>query len=72
MDYILVFKKEEYIINAKPKLELLKDIDNRGVIITSKVETMDFSIDFFTPKYGHWLEILVSGSGIYSIRSLWD
>lgn len=34
-DYILVFKTENEILNAEPKLELLKNIDQRGVIITS-------------------------------------
>jgi PhzF family phenazine biosynthesis protein len=71
MDYILVFEKEEYIINAKPKLELLKDIDNRGVIITSKGKKYDFVNRFFAPKYGI-NEDSVTGSAFTQLVPYWN
>ena len=51
-DYILVFNNEDDILKAKPKLELLKNIDLRGVIITSRSKSYDFISRFFAPKYG--------------------
>ena len=51
-DYLLVFNTEDEILNAKPKLELLKNIDLRGVIITAPSEDYDFVSRFFAPKYG--------------------
>ena len=51
-DYILVFNNENEILNAKPKLELLKNIDLRGVIITAPSKDYDFVSRFFAPKYG--------------------
>jgi len=71
MDYILVFEKEEDIFKAKPKLELLKDIDNRGVIITSKSKNYDFVNRFFAPKYGID-EDLVTGSAFTQLIQYWN
>lgn len=51
-DYILVFNNENIILNAKPKLELLKNIDLRGVIITAPSKDYDFVSRFFGPKCG--------------------
>lgn len=51
-DYIVVLENEKDVLTAKPKLELLTDIDLRGVIITAKSETYDFVSRFFAPKYG--------------------
>lgn len=51
-DYILVFNTEDEILNAKPKLDLLKNIDLRGVIITAPSGDYDFVSRFFAPKYG--------------------
>lgn len=52
MDYLLVFENEEDILKAKPNLEKLKNIDARGVIITSKSQEYDFVCRFFAPKIG--------------------
>ena len=51
-DYIIVLNDEYDVITAGPKLELLKDIDLRGVIITSGSKKYDFVSRFFAPKYG--------------------
>ncbi len=56
-DYILVFKNEESILNANPKMSLLSELDLRGVAITSISENYDFISRFFLirknrqPKY---------------------
>ena len=52
MDYIVVFENEEDVLNAKPNLALLKELDLRGVCITSKSKSYDFVTRFFAPKYG--------------------
>jgi len=70
MDYILVFENEEDILKSKPKFELLKDIDNRGVIITSKSKNYDFVNRFFAPKYGID-EDPVTGSAFTQLIPYW-
>lgn len=52
MDYLLVFENEEDILNLKPNFQKLKNIDARGVIITSKSKEYDFVCRFFAPKIG--------------------
>lgn len=71
MDYILIFQNEKEIINAKPNLELLKDIDVRGVIITSKSKEYDFINRFFAPKYGV-NEDPVTGSAFTQLIPYWN
>ena len=71
MDYILVFEKEEDIINATPNMELLKNIDNRGVIITAKSKNYDFVNRFFAPKYGI-NEDPVTGSAFTQLVVYWS
>lgn len=71
MDYILIFENEEDILNAKPNLELLKDIDARGIIITSKSEKYDFINRFFAPKYGI-NEDPVTGSAFTQLIPYWN
>ena len=51
-DYILVFNNENEILKATPKLEKLKNIDRRGVIITAPSKDYDFVSRFFGPKCG--------------------
>jgi len=71
MDYILIFENEKDIINAKPNLELLKNVDGRGIIITSKSETYDFINRFFAPKYGI-NEDSVTGSAFTQLIPYWN
>lgn len=52
MDYLLIFENEEDILNAKPNFQKLKNINARGVIITSKSKEYDFVCRFFAPKIG--------------------
>ena len=71
MDYILIFENEEDILNAKPNLALLKDIDTRGVIITSKSKKYDFINRFFAPRYGID-EDPVTGSAFTQLIAYWN
>lgn len=71
MDYILVFENEEEVIGAKPDFEKLKDIDARGVIITSKSKEYDFVCRVFAPKYGI-NEDPVTGSAFTQLVVYWN
>lgn len=51
-DYIIVVEDENDVLNEKPDLSLLKNIDLRGVIITAISSDYDFVSRFFAPKYG--------------------
>jgi len=70
MDYIVVFENEEDVINATPKLARLKELDLRGVCITSKSKKYDFVTRFFAPKYGID-EDPVTGSAFTQLVSYW-
>lgn len=69
-DYILVFNNENEILNTKPKLELLNNIDLRGIIITAKSDQYDFVSRFFAPKYGI-NEDPVTGSAYTQLVPYW-
>ncbi len=71
MDYLLVFENEEDIVNAKPNLEKLKNINVRGVIITAKSTEYDFVCRFFAPKYGVD-EDPVTGSAFTQLAPYWS
>ncbi len=70
MDYIVVFENEKDILNAKPNLTLLKELDLRGVCITSGSKEYDFVTRFFAPKYGID-EDPVTGSAFTQLVSYW-
>lgn len=71
MDYIVVFENEEDIINFKPDLELLKELDLRGVTITAKSKTYDFVCRFFAPNFGID-EDPVTGSAYTQLVNYWS
>ena len=71
LDYILLFKDEDEIINLKPNFELLKNIDARGVIVTAKSKNYDFVNRFFIPKFGI-NEDPVTGSAYTQLAPLWS
>ncbi|MFA6196297.1 MAG: PhzF family phenazine biosynthesis protein [Sulfurimonas sp.] len=71
MDYLLVFENEEDILSAKPNFSSLKNIDARGVIITSKSKEYDFVCRFFAPKYGID-EDPVTGSAFTQLVPYWS
>jgi len=51
-DYLLIYDNQQQIKNILPDLNLLKEIDLRGVIVSSKGKDCDFVSRFFAPKYG--------------------
>ena len=71
MDYLFVFENEAEVMQAEPNLELLKNLDARGVIITAKSSQYDFVCRFFAPKYGID-EDPVTGSAFTQLVSYWS
>ena len=51
-DYMLLFEKEEDILNLKPNLQLIKEIEARGIIVTAPGIQYDFVSRFFAPAVG--------------------
>lgn len=51
-DYLVVFDKEETVSSMKPNFQVLKQLDARGVIVTSTGSKCDFVSRFFCPKFG--------------------
>ena len=70
-DYIVVFENEASVVNAKPDLTLLSELDLRGVAITAKSRKYDFVTRFFAPKYGI-NEDPVTGSAFTQLIPYWS
>lgn len=70
-DYIVVFENEQSVLNAKPDLSLLSELDLRGVAITSRSKKYDFITRFFAPKYGI-NEDPVTGSAFTQLIPYWS
>lgn len=51
-NYLAVYEDEAEIRAIAPDMELLKEIDGLGVIVTSKGEGSDFVSRYFAPKIG--------------------
>ncbi len=51
-DFMVVFSSEDDITSLRPKLEVIKRLDLRGVIITAPGREVDFVSRFFAPKVG--------------------
>ncbi|HHO76291.1 MAG TPA: PhzF family phenazine biosynthesis protein [Deltaproteobacteria bacterium] len=51
-DYFVVFETEADITGLKPKMDLLKNLDLRGVIVTAPGSSVDFVSRFFAPALG--------------------
>ncbi len=70
-DYIVVFELEEDVLTADPKLDLLRELDGRGVIITALSEQYDFVSRFFAPNLGI-NEDPVTGSSFTQLAPFWS
>ncbi len=70
-DYVVVFELEEDVLSADPNLELLAELDGRGVIITAPSESYDFVCRFFAPKQGI-NEDPVTGSSFTQLAPYWS
>ena len=51
-NYLAVYETEADIRALKPNLELLKDVDCLGAIVTAKGEDADFVSRYFAPSIG--------------------
>ena len=51
-DYLVVVENEAAVRALQPRMELLAQIDARGVIVTARGETADFVSRFFAPAAG--------------------
>ncbi len=51
-DYFALFESEDDIRRLNPRMELLRRLDLRGVIVTAPGRTSDFVSRFFAPKLG--------------------
>lgn len=70
-DYFVVSPSEKDIRTLDPDMGLLKKLDLRGVIVTSKGERADFVSRFFAPKYGV-NEDPVTGSAHCALTPYWS
>jgi PhzF family phenazine biosynthesis protein len=50
--YMLVYDKEQDIIDIRPDFNKLIKLDKEAVLITAKSDTVDFATRFFAPKLG--------------------
>ncbi len=69
-DYMLVYENELQIRNMQPKLDLIKNTDCRGVIITAEGESYDVVSRFFAPGLGI-PEDPVTGSAHTTLTPYW-
>jgi len=51
-DYLLIYDNQQQIESILPDFNLLKELDLRGVIVSSKGKDCDFVSRFFASKYG--------------------
>lgn len=70
-DYLIVVPSEIQVTAAAPNLELLKQLDLRGVGITAPSEKYDFVSRFFAPKFGI-PEDPVTGSSFTQLAPYWS
>ena len=57
-DIIAVFPSEESVLNARPDMSLLAQLECRGVIITAQSDSYDFVARWFGPRTGQFVEEL--------------
>ncbi len=70
-DYVAVFDNEDDIIALNPDYEMLRKLDLRGVVVTSRGESVDFVSRFFAPKFGI-NEDSVTGSSHCELAPYWS
>ncbi|MBN2299224.1 MAG: PhzF family phenazine biosynthesis protein [Deltaproteobacteria bacterium] len=69
-DYFVVYESESDIIGLKPRMDLLKNLDLRGVIVTAPGRSVDFVSRFFAPSLGID-EDPVTGSAHSALTPYW-
>lgn len=71
LDYLFIFDNEADVVDARPDLSALAELDLRGVAITARSDTYDFVVRFFAPKYGI-NEDPVTGSAFTQLIPYWS
>ncbi|MCS6822517.1 MAG: PhzF family phenazine biosynthesis protein [Microscillaceae bacterium] len=69
-DYLLITIDEQAVRKAKPNLEVISNLEARGVILSARSETVDFVSRFFAPQYGI-NEDAVTGSAHTTLAVYW-
>lgn len=69
-DYVVQLRNEAAVKQVNPDFSHLKQLDKRGVIITSESQQYDFVSRFFAPKYGID-EDPVTGSAHTLLAPIW-
>ncbi|HET9112624.1 MAG TPA: PhzF family phenazine biosynthesis protein [Burkholderiales bacterium] len=69
-DYLAVFDSEACVRSIAPRMDLLAQLDLRGVVITAPGEDVDFVSRFFAPKFGI-PEDPVTGSAHCALAPYW-
>jgi len=69
-DYIVVFDDERYVRDVQPDIQVLTQLDLRGVAITSQASEYDFVSRFFAPHHGI-NEDPVTGSAFTQLVPYW-
>nr|WP_319398610.1 PhzF family phenazine biosynthesis protein [uncultured Carboxylicivirga sp.] len=70
-DYVLVYSLQKQVEEAMPDLQKLAKVNARGVIVTSKGDSVDFVSRFFAPQIGVD-EDPVTGSAHTSLTPYWS
>ena len=70
-DYLLIYASQEDIEHIKPNFHLLNELDCRGVIVSSKGNSVDFVSRFFAPQCGI-PEDPVTGSAHTTLTPYWS
>jgi len=70
-DYLAVIDSERSLKAVKPDLKEISELDSRGLIVTSKGDTVDFVSRFFAPQLGV-NEDPVTGSAHTSLLPFWS
>ena len=69
-DLLLIFDSEKEIVNLQPKMDKIRKIDVRGIIVSSKGDSADFVSRFFAPQSGVD-EDSVTGSAHTTLTPYW-
>jgi PhzF family phenazine biosynthesis protein len=69
-DYMAVFSGEQDVIELRPDMSMLRQLDSRGVIVTAEGRDVDFVSRFFAPKLGID-EDPVTGSAHCALTPYW-
>ncbi len=70
-DFIVIYENEKIIKDLKPKVEVLKSLDLRGVCFTALGDDNDFVFRYFAPKLGVD-EDLITGSICSQLVPYWS